>query len=77
MTFQEWSLAWLKGAVSSSIRGGSIGKSTPEQVGGIKRRVELNGVSEDRTREAIAAAIEESPRCNSQEAEETRRQYLK
>ncbi len=76
MGLHDWALKWIKGTVSSSLRGGDMGKSTLAHIEGAKRRVELYGVDEAKIREAIAAGIDQSPNRNSAEAEELRKRYL-
>ncbi len=77
MDLQEWSLQWLTGMVSSCLRGGSMGKSTLEQIDGAKRRIESScGVTEIQLRAAIATGIEQSPNRDSEQAKEFRRRYL-
>ncbi len=72
----EWALAELKGMLSSSLRSGTMGKSTLPQIDGIIRRVRSYGASEIEVKEAIAAGIDQSPNRTSAEADELRKRYL-
>jgi hypothetical protein len=77
LTTQEWSLRWLTGMVSSCLRGGSMGKSTIEQIDGAKVRIQSSlGVTEAQSRAAIATGIEQSPNKDSNLAKEFKKRYL-
>ncbi len=77
MPRKEWSLACLRGALTSYLRPGSIRKVSLKQFDGLKRRVQTSyGVSEEKIKETIASCIDGSPNCDSKRAEELRRKYL-
>jgi hypothetical protein len=73
----EWSVAYLKGTLTSYLRPGSIRKVTLQQFDGVKRRVKTSfGMSEHEIREAIAACISGSPGYDAERVAEIRRKYL-
>jgi hypothetical protein len=75
LTVQRHTVAQIRGMVASYLRGGKRRNSTLEEIDGVKRRAEQNGITPIETNAAISAAILMSPNWASAKAEQLRRRY--